>query len=46
MEFDESPELNKLFAKLGIAGPTPDSFAAAKSEAKLGVLDMAPGIGF
>ena len=46
MEFDESPAFNKLLAMFGIAGPTPDSFAAANNEAKLGVLDMAPGIGF
>ena len=46
MEFDVSPVLNKLFAMFGMDGPTPDSFAAANSEAKLGVLDMAPGIGF
>ena len=44
-EFEDSrsTEFNKLF---GIAGLQPDSFAAAKREAKLGVLEIAPDTAF
>jgi hypothetical protein len=42
-EFEDSTEFNKLF---GIAELQPDSFAAAKRDAKLGVLEIAPDTAF